>query len=204
MSEIRQKYDQLYSKNEAVFGEGEPDLIVKDILKYIQNGSVLEIGAGEGRNSLFLATHGFIVEAIDTSDVAIKKIKKAAEEKGVEINAHIEDVAEWEPDKSFDIVATTFVLQHLNRQKALSVIQLLKDKTNQNGLHVIAVFTQNTDFFRNHPSEDSFYPTSEELKNLYTDWEILEYNKKKCLAFKKKDDGTPIQMMCTRIIARKP
>ena len=54
-------YDNLYSQEGYTFGgeKGGPTNIVVNALKYINSGKVLDIGAGEGRNALFLAKHGF-------------------------------------------------------------------------------------------------------------------------------------------------
>jgi len=48
------KYEQLYSEHESVFGI-EPTSMVRKVLKYITSGKIVDRGAGEGRNSLFLA-----------------------------------------------------------------------------------------------------------------------------------------------------
>jgi 2-polyprenyl-3-methyl-5-hydroxy-6-metoxy-1,4-benzoquinol methylase len=55
-----------------------PAEIVERILKYKSSGSVLDIGAGQGRNSLFLAKSGFSVEAIDSSEEGLKKTRSKA------------------------------------------------------------------------------------------------------------------------------
>ena len=69
-------YDRLYTGRETTFGGGRPEKLVENILQYRSAGSVLEVGAGEGRNALFLAAHGFQVQAIDTSSVGLEKLRK--------------------------------------------------------------------------------------------------------------------------------
>lgn len=60
------KYEKVYSEHECVFGI-EPTPVVKKVLEHITYGKVLDLGAGEGRNSLFLAENGFEVTAIDNA-----------------------------------------------------------------------------------------------------------------------------------------
>lgn len=57
-------YDKLYSDDEKAFG-GEPLPLVKILTEHLVMGKILEIGAGAGRNALFLASKGFHVRAID-------------------------------------------------------------------------------------------------------------------------------------------
>jgi len=77
MPDYKERYNRIYSENETTFGGGKPENVVEDILNYRKNGSVLELGAGEGRNTLFLASNGFEVKAIDISDVGVRKIQEA-------------------------------------------------------------------------------------------------------------------------------
>src|SRR3954453_21572120 len=57
-------------------------------------GRALDIAAGRGRNSLFLAELGFDVDALDVSDVAVEPIARHARERGAAVRAHRVDVSE--------------------------------------------------------------------------------------------------------------
>ena len=204
MEKIKEHYNKIYTENEVAFGGGKVENIVKDILKYKQEGSVLEIGAGEGRNSLFLATEGFDVEAMDVSDRGIAKLQESADTKGLKIKTHVADITLFTPERSYDVIVSTFVAHHQSRGEALAIIQLIKDQTNPNGLNVIAVFTKDGDFYRNNPETDRFYPDLGELSRLYSDWEVLEYSEEEGKALQKKVDGSPMLNIVARILARKP
>ena len=204
MNETKDNYNQLYSDNEITFGGGKAEYIVRDVLKYKKEGSVLEIGAGEGRNSLFLAAQGFDVEAIDISDKGIGKLQKTAEKQGLKIKTEVIDIRSSFPDKNYDIIASTFVLHHLLRQEGLAVIGQIKDQTNPGGINVIASFTKEGDFYNDNPNTDKFYLDIGELKELYKDWEVLEYSEERGIAFQKKDDGSPMFNVSAKLLARKP
>jgi tellurite methyltransferase len=49
-----------------------PSKEIVEILKYKRLGTVLDLGAGKGRNALFLAKKGFDVVGVDKSPEAIK------------------------------------------------------------------------------------------------------------------------------------
>jgi SAM-dependent methyltransferase len=51
-----------------------PSDIVKNFYKLAPTGTSLDIAAGNGRNSLLLAQKGFMVDAVDISDVGLKNL----------------------------------------------------------------------------------------------------------------------------------
>jgi SAM-dependent methyltransferase len=53
----------------------KPSKIVLEFCKMAKNGRALDIACGTGRNAIYLAQEGFTVDAVDISDVGIKKLK---------------------------------------------------------------------------------------------------------------------------------
>jgi len=203
MTDVKEIYNQIYGDDKPTFSSGKPDELAKDILEYKQGGSMLEIGADDGRNSLFLAAQGFSVEAIDISDKGIFKLTESAKKQSLSVKAWVADINTFIPEKSYDIILSTFVLHHLLREKALSIIKLIKDKTSSGGLNALATFTKEGDFYRDKPDTDNFYPNKEELKDLYSDWEILKYTEKQGRAFKTKKDSSPAFNISAKLLAIK-
>src|SRR3989344_3211527 len=92
--------------------------IVKKILEYRQVGTVIDIGAGQGHHSLFLAKHGFTVTSLDTDATLIEALSKTAREKNLSIDAKIGDVRGLETmGNHWDIVICTFVLHFLQTEQ---------------------------------------------------------------------------------------
>ncbi|MEJ5173199.1 MAG: methyltransferase domain-containing protein [Hydrogenothermaceae bacterium] len=73
MSIDRDRWNKKYS--EGFIAEKDPSEIVVKYYNLSKVGNALDIAAGLGRNSLFLAERGFNVDAIDISDFAIEKLK---------------------------------------------------------------------------------------------------------------------------------
>ena len=72
-------YNRQYSSNGALFGD-QPEKLLSDNYRLIDNSKpVLDIGAGQGRHSLFLSRNGYAVEALEPSEVGLNQIAKAAE-----------------------------------------------------------------------------------------------------------------------------
>ena len=52
-----------------------------------RNRTVLDVGCGEGKNAIFLAQKGFVVDAFDISESGIKKLKRLVSENHVKVAA---------------------------------------------------------------------------------------------------------------------
>ena len=87
-TDVATTYDKLFKdKTSAQIWEnmnnGEPLTIVKTLEHFVTSGDVLDIGAGVGHNSIYLASRGFNVLATDISTVAIERLEAKAKTKGV-------------------------------------------------------------------------------------------------------------------------
>jgi cyclopropane fatty-acyl-phospholipid synthase-like methyltransferase len=80
-------YDELYRNNENYFS-AEPVKLLKDYWPLIEKSKpVLDIGAGQGRNTIFLARQGLEVHAIDPSIVAVETISRVASDEDLKVIA---------------------------------------------------------------------------------------------------------------------
>jgi SAM-dependent methyltransferase len=81
----KQHWNKMYTEDPDFFGE-EPSYAAKkaaEIFKKQGKLSILELGAGQGRDSLFFAKSGFKVQAIDYSENAIQAINHKANSMGL-------------------------------------------------------------------------------------------------------------------------
>lgn len=86
---VKENYDK-NSELEWLRLEGfhfEFEITKRMMVKHMKKGSVLDIGGGPGRYSIYLAKMGFDVTLVDLSDGNIELAKKKAKENGVEIKA---------------------------------------------------------------------------------------------------------------------
>jgi len=196
-------YDALYGASKELFYGESPETFVAQIPDVAASGSVLDLGAGDGRNALFLASRGFDVVAIDTSEAALQKLRSFAFDKNISIETRLEDIARLSFDQEYDVIISTFALHHLAAKDATRVLQDMKTHTRINGLNSLAVFTKNGDFFRRTPQTENFYPAEGWLKELYADWDILAWEEAEGDARAKREDGSPMRNVASRILARK-
>ncbi len=76
-----------------------------DLVDGLEPGRAVDLGAGTGRNSVWLASVGWDVTAVDASSVGLEKTREAAEAAGVEVKAVHQDLYRWSPaPATFDLV----------------------------------------------------------------------------------------------------
>jgi SAM-dependent methyltransferase len=82
------EYDEIYENTENVFGRNPEKILVGYYRKIDRLKPVLDIGAGQGRNALFLAREGYVVDAIDPSGVAMAALSKITSEENLTVRTH--------------------------------------------------------------------------------------------------------------------
>ena len=204
MSEhLKEIYDRIYGAKEITYGEGQPADILVKAMEYLNHGSALEIGSGEGRNSLFLASEGFQVTAVDLSEVGMDKLKAKLEENNLTAEIIISDIIEFDFTTNYDLIISTYTLFHLSKEKALALIEKIKSHTTVGGLNILTTFTEQSDFYTLGHGENEFYCKPNQLKTLYSDWEILKYEEVEVETNNKREDGSFMVNTAAEIIARK-
>ena len=188
---------------------GEPVKAVEQLAELIPPGSVLDLGAGDGRNALYLASKGFSVKAIDLSEAGIAKLNRLAKAAGLTVQTQVADASMYTIDSNYDAFVVVLLFQFLSEQDSLRVMQEMKAHTKLGGANVVHVFTKSGDRQRLDVEEDPgslcFYPEDGRLKEFYRDWEIIEHSfVSGPLINKFHKDGTPMTSVVERIIARKP
>ncbi|MBI5186630.1 MAG: class I SAM-dependent methyltransferase [Nitrospinae bacterium] len=83
----REKWDKKFSVKDYIYGK-EPTPFLKENVGLLKKGRALDVAAGEGRNSVFLAKEGFEVDALDISRAGLEKAMALARENGVAEKVH--------------------------------------------------------------------------------------------------------------------
>jgi SAM-dependent methyltransferase len=106
------RWDERYAGTEFVWTT-QPSQFVAAELAELPPGRALDLAAGEGRNTVWLAERGWRVTAADFSRVGLDKGRKLAAARRVD-EAQIEwilaDLCDYEPDSgSFDLVLVAYL-----------------------------------------------------------------------------------------------
>jgi SAM-dependent methyltransferase len=105
------QWDERYSGAEFEWTT-RPNQFVAAELPGLPPGRALDLAAGEGRNSVWLAERGWRVTAVDFSRVGLEKGRKLAAARGIDqarIGWIVADLCDYEPEQgAFDLVLIAY------------------------------------------------------------------------------------------------
>jgi len=180
-NKLSQIFDARYQQHNHLFGNTPVDLVIKAtsiLTKNTQHNKTLralDLGAGNGRNTIYLLKQGFYVTAVDISGEALKLLKKEAVliEKEDFLTTFKGSVMDFLFEIDYDLILGIGLLHFLSKQQIDLLIQRSINHTNILGLNVWIARMQ-----QNHRNSLSFVFPKHILKEYYThleDWKILHY-----------------------------
>ncbi len=176
------QYDLEYSACPCFWGKN-PAKYVKFFADEYSNhtkGRALDIGAGEGKNALFLRDQGFDVVAVEVSRFACRNfINRMIEEKiadGISlINSDATRINEY-LQGDFDLVVSYGFLHCLaGEEEAQQSVECCQRFTKAGGINIVSAFT---DKLPVPQVQDYLSPTlldGELVLSWYSDWEIIKF-----------------------------
>ena len=103
-------WNKRFAPEDYVFGTEPNDYLREHAARWHAGDRVLCVADGEGRNSVWLARRGIIVDAFDISEVGVAKARKLAATAGVTVAYDVCDcdAFRW-PEATYDGIAAIFV-----------------------------------------------------------------------------------------------
>lgn len=87
----------------------EPNAWVAETVGHLDPGTAVDLGAGEGRNALWLASLGWEVTAVDFSAVGLAAGRARAEESGLDVEWVTADATTWVSPQLVDLVVVAYL-----------------------------------------------------------------------------------------------
>jgi SAM-dependent methyltransferase len=104
-----EEWDRRYAGQELVWTAG-PNTFVQAELQDLPPGRALDVGTGEGRNAVWLASRGWQVTAVDFSAVGLDKARRAADDRGVAVSWVHADARDYQAEPgSFQLVLVAYL-----------------------------------------------------------------------------------------------
>ena len=133
-------WDERYRAAEAAFGLAPTPLVEAWADRFAPGARVVDVGAGEGRNALFLATRGVRTAALDFATEGLKKAAERAAADGLTLDVVEQDVRDWQPEAgAWDGVVCVFT--HLLPDERAGFYQTVIRALRPGGLLVAEWFT---------------------------------------------------------------
>ncbi len=165
-----------------------------DFLRNKPSKSILDLGCGDGRDSIFFAKQGYEVTAVDVSPIALQILKKKIDEENIRnINVTEQDLLKIEfPENSFDIIYTHLSLHYFLDRQTTEVFKNLHKIINQSGfLFIKCKSIEDEEFGKGKEVEKNVFMTEENYLRHFFD---EGYMKEKLQLFKiikiEKTEGT--------------
>jgi len=170
----------------------KPDSLLVKYLSLIPKSKVLDIEAGEGRNSLFLAKEGFEVKAIDIVKEGLKKCEKLAKKYKLSITTRVIDVRKFKfKPQIYSLIISVAGIDFLRHSEIKKIINKIKSSLKKDGVIYMVSFTTKDPVYKilsKHQKEiekNTFYSKRLKqyrhffepggLKSLFKDFRILYY-----------------------------
>ncbi|MFS0762242.1 class I SAM-dependent methyltransferase [Peribacillus phoenicis] len=183
-------WEKEYRNVDSLWGFNPNDILSQYVEMLPENGEVLDIGIGEGRNALFFAEQGFAVEGIDISETAVERCLELSKEHNLNVNAKVQDINsfEIEPNK-YSLIILSNVLNFFPDNEIKNIIDKVKIGLQKNGFVYINVFDDKEPGRKKAPeryeqlAEHTFYNensnmflhyfTRSELEGFFTDYKTI-------------------------------
>ncbi len=108
---MKEFWNQRYNEKEYVYGTS-PNVYFKECLDKLKPGKLLLPAEGEGRNAVYAASAGWVVDAFDYSESAKEKAEQLAKSQGVSFNYEIAEVQQFIADgKAYDAIGLIYAHQ---------------------------------------------------------------------------------------------
>lgn len=169
MKSDQTRWNDRFGKKGFALGR-EPNPFLKKHTHLLPKGKALDIASGEGRNAVFLAQHGFEVDAVDISEKGVRKAKKLAREKGVKMNTFLVDLDQYPIEKErYDLIANFYFLKR-------RLIPRIKKGLKKGGKVIFETYLlEHRTLGTGGPKQAKYFLKPNELLRLFKDFRILFY-----------------------------
>ncbi|AKL12110.1 TPA: tellurite resistance methyltransferase TehB [Kluyvera intermedia] len=171
-------------------------------MQFVKPGKTLDLGCGNGRNSLYLAANGFDVTAWDKNASGINNIKTICQAEGLtNLQTAVVDLNALSFEGEYDFILSTVVLMFLEPQTIPGLIANMQRCTKSGGYNLIVAAMDTADF----PCTVGFpFAFKEnELRNYYAGWELEKYNEDVGELHRTDANGNRIKLRFATLLARK-
>ena len=169
MKSDQKRWDKRFRGKEFAFGK-ESNPLLRRHIRLLPKGKALDIAAGEGRNAVFLAQHGFDVDVVDISEMGLKKARKFAQEMGVKIHTVLSDLDTYQIEKErYDLIADFYFLRR-------SLIPKIKKGLKKGGRVIFETYIlEHRNLATSGPKQAKYFLKPNELLKLFNGFRVLRY-----------------------------
>jgi SAM-dependent methyltransferase len=161
-----ERWNQILTSPKPRFNTA-PNGFLVEMIKGLRPGRALDVGMGQGRNTIFLAQQGWEAVGFDPADKAVAAAKEQAAKLGVKITAHVARSEDFDwGDAQWDLIVLSYVG---GREYVANVSRALRP----GGMVLIEGFHR--DATKAHPIGSGVVFDTNELLKLYGALRVVRY-----------------------------
>jgi len=170
------------------------DPLVRKALRYCKGEWLLDLGCGEGADSVFFARHGFAVTSLEKNTSYLKRLRSYINDHGMSnISLVNRDAITYRyPRSRYDVISCILVICCMKRSGFERMLPRMKQSVKPGGIIIISSRNYLDPELREyrrlgHPVEPNTYPQKDDcckfmyfiekgrLRQVFSDFEILYY-----------------------------
>ena len=175
MSDLETFWEERYGGDDPIWS-GRPNRTLTEMVASLPPGRALDLGCGEGGDTIWLALRGWRVTGVDVSSTALARAAAAAARAGVDAEWIAHDLGTWQGHHGYDLVVACFLHSPVDIPRA-DILRRAAGLVTHGGHVLIISHAEPPPWASGHDRhhEDLLSPTQEvEALDLPPDeWEVL-------------------------------
>lgn len=168
----------------------KPNALLAHAVRGLKPGKALDVGMGQGRNSVYLASLGWDVTGMDPAEGGLAIARQSAQQAKVRITPVLQTAEEFDwGEARWDLIAVIYMNPRRLKEQ-------IRASLKPGGLLVVEGFHR--DATKNRKIGAGVVYDTDELKNMLPEFEIVRYEEPEALP-----DFGPEKVRLVRLIARK-
>lgn len=167
----RQKWDEKYIKKSELLRPREASENIRKFVEKSTGAKALDLACGAGRNTIYLAKHGYEVDALDIAEAALDALAAEAhrEEVSALVNAQLADLDTFTPaTETYELI---IMMNYLDRGLIVRAQEGLK----REGLFIVETYMEDEGNEKKDSNAENLLKKGE-LKTLFDDgFDVLFY-----------------------------
>lgn len=145
MSTVSRTYEELHTAQQWAYGRNA-DAELMQAAAELPPGRAVDLGGGQGRHALALATLGFDVEVVDSCEAALAQLSATARAEGLKLATARANIAFYRPQPGIRLAVGALIFHVPARHASLQAARAVGEALNPGGLFYVSVpgFTRQT------------------------------------------------------------
>jgi ubiquinone/menaquinone biosynthesis C-methylase UbiE len=169
MKSDQKRWDKRFEGKKFACGK-EANSFLRRHIAFLPKGKALDLATGEGRNAVFLAQHGLQVDAVDISEIGLRKTQELAGKKEVQIHTILADLDTYPiKRRQYDLITSFYFL---NRR----LIPKMKKGLKKGGMVIFETYLlEHRKLHTGGPKNPKYFLKPNELLKLFKRFRIVFY-----------------------------